>query len=176
MSEPALPDASRGEGGPRRSTASTSGRKLLRTLLRTLLYAWASPVTLVGLLLALLVRATGGTVRRVAGVVEASGGLLGGLFPRIHPRLHLLAVTLGHVVLAEHEESAERSRAHERVHVAQYERWGLLFPFLYFGSSAWALLTRRDPYRDNAFEREAFLAGLGEEGRPRGEGGDIVRA
>lgn len=153
-----------------------SPRPVAAALGRALLYAWASPVTLVGLLLALLVRATGGTVRRVSGVVEASGGLLVRLFPRIHPRLHLLAVTLGHVVLAEHEESAERSRSHERVHVAQYERWGLLFPLLYFGSSAWALLRRRDPYRDNAFEREAFLAGLGEEGRPRGEGGDIVRA
>lgn len=150
-------------------------RPLAARFLRGALYAWASPVTLVGLLVALLVRATGGTVRRVDGVVEASGGVLARLFPRVLPDLHLFALTLGHVVLAEHQESAERSRSHERVHVAQYERWGLLFPFLYLGASAWALLRRRDPYRDNPFERQAFLAGLGEETRPPRAEGDIVR-
>jgi len=66
------------------------------------------------------------------------------------------AITLGHVVLAQDQATLERSRIHERVHVRQYERWGLLFPLLYLGSSAGALLRGGNAYEDNHFEREAF--------------------
>lgn len=160
-------------GGAARPEGAAPAAARRSLLVRSLLYAWAGPVTLVGLGAALAVALSGGRVRVVDGVVEASGGLLSRLFPRMVPRLHLWAVTLGHVVLAEHAGSAERTRRHERVHVRQYEKWGLLFPLLYGASSARALLRGGDPYRDNAFEREAFA---GEEERVaaavagRGEG------
>ena len=47
-------------------------------------------------------------------------------------------------------------RAHERVHVRQYERLGALFFPLYVGSSLVQWLRGRDPYFDNHFEREAY--------------------
>ena len=47
------------------------------------------------------------------------------------------------------------SRSHERVHVAQYERWGLVFPLAYAASSLQALLRGQNAYRGNRFEKEA---------------------
>jgi len=65
------------------------------------------------------------------------------------------AMTLGHVVLGRDAAALERTRAHERVHVAQYERWGPLFIPAYLLVSAWLLARGRDPYADNPFERAA---------------------
>jgi len=56
-----------------------------------------------------------------------------------------------HAVLAEY-------RAHEHEHVRQYERWGVLFFFLYVGSSAALRLRGARPYWDNRFERQARAA------------------
>jgi hypothetical protein len=47
-------------------------------------------------------------------------------------------------------------RQHERVHVRQYERFGVFFFPLYLGSSGLQLMRGRNPYLDNAFEREAY--------------------
>jgi hypothetical protein len=65
-------------------------------------------------------------------------------------------MTFGHVVLGRDEHALAETRAHERVHVRQYERWGVLFLPAYLASSLWALLSGRHYYFDNAFEREAF--------------------
>jgi hypothetical protein len=66
------------------------------------------------------------------------------------------ALTLGHVVIGQDVPSLERCRDHELVHVAQYERWGILFIPAYFLSSAYEWVRGRDPYRENMFEREAY--------------------
>ncbi|MFY9550105.1 MAG: hypothetical protein WAU32_03050, partial [Thermoanaerobaculia bacterium] len=94
--------------------------------------------------------------RLVDGVLEIGGGALAGLLSRGLPGFPIGAITLGHVVLATDAGEHARCRAHERVHVHQYERWGILFPALYLASSAAALLRGASAYRDNAFEREAF--------------------
>ena len=122
-------------------------------------YFWAAPATLVGLSVAALGRATGGKVRRVDGVVEAHGGAVTWLLRYAVPlRGGALALTLGHVVLGRDAAALDRTRRHERAHVAQFERWGILF-FLAYGVAtvvAWARGQR--PYRDNAFERAAYDA------------------
>jgi hypothetical protein len=59
------------------------------------------------------------------------------------------------VIVGVDRAELKRSRAHEQVHVRQYERWGILFFPLYLGSSLGQLLRGRRPYRDNRFEREA---------------------
>jgi hypothetical protein len=59
-------------------------------------------------------------------------------------------------VLARDEAALDETRAHERVHVAQCERWGLLFVPAYLGASALAWLRGGDAYFDNVFEREAW--------------------
>jgi hypothetical protein len=74
------------------------------------------------------------------------------------------AVTLGHVVLGASVTALAETRAHERVHVAQCERWGPFFLPAYALASLWARLRGRDAYRDNPFEREAFAVETYEDG------------
>ncbi len=121
-------------------------------------YLWASPNTAVGLGFVLLARSTGGGVRVVDGVVEAWGGALSGLLRRAPIRGGARAMTIGHVVIGCDLVALDQTRAHERVHVRQYERWGPFFVLAYFGAGAWLLARGGDPYRDNPFEREAYAA------------------
>lgn len=120
-------------------------------------YLWALPTTAVGLLAVTCIWVSGGRVRWRDGIVEACGGAIGPLF-MTNPvvRGGIAAMALGHVVLAVDDEALRRTRAHERVHVQQAERWGPLFIPAYLAASAWQLWCGRDPYRDNPFEREAF--------------------
>jgi hypothetical protein len=69
------------------------------------------------------------------------------------------ALTLGHVVLGTNARQLEVSRSHERVHVMQYERWGLVFPVAYAASSLSAILRGKNAYRGNRFEKEANRRG-----------------
>lgn len=128
-------------------------------MFRLLLYLWPLPVTLLGTGLALLARASGGEWRRVAGVLEASGGwparVLHAGFPFSGP---VAAITLGHVVLGASRRDLDATRVHERAHVRQFERWGVLMLVLYPLAGAAAWLRGGDPYRDNRFEREARAA------------------
>ena len=66
------------------------------------------------------------------------------------------AMTLGHVVLGRDRQLLDATRAHERVHVRQCERWGPLFIPAYLIASALVLLRGGRPYEDNPFEREAY--------------------
>ena len=125
----------------------------------TLRYLWAGPVSALGALLAVTARLSGGGLAVRRGVLEAAGGWLEPALERVYPPMPIAAITLGHVVLARSAAELERTRAHERVHVRQYERWGVLFPLLYLGASLAARLAGGDAYRDNRFEREAFRAG-----------------
>lgn len=124
---------------------------------RVLIYLWALPNTLVGAVFLPLALASGGRARVVGGVLEISGGAVS-LFLR---RCTLLrggaaAMTLGHIVIARDQDCLDRSRAHERVHVRQCERWGPLFIPAYLGASLWRLCAGKRPYFDNPFEREAY--------------------
>jgi hypothetical protein len=90
-----------------------------------------------------------------AGVLEVT------LEPRRRPRdqvdlvLPFVAVTLGHVVIARSTADQRRLRAHESIHVAQYERWGPLFLVAYPAESMLQFLLGRRPYLDNRFEVQA---------------------
>lgn len=118
-------------------------------------YAWAAPNSIVGLALA-ATACVDGRVAVVDGVVEAQGGALRWLLRRFVPLVGgAAALTLGHVVLAADEQALERTRAHERVHVRQYERWGPLFLAAYALASLLAVARGRHFYFDNRFEREA---------------------
>ena len=66
------------------------------------------------------------------------------------------AMTFGHVILGVDQPTLDEWRAHERVHVAQAERWGPLFPVAYAAASAVAWERGEDPYLNNRFEIEAF--------------------
>jgi hypothetical protein len=64
-------------------------------------------------------------------------------------------ITLGRVILAVTEEELVRLREHERVHVRQYEWWGIFFFPAYLASSLWQLSRGRKIYWDNYFEVQA---------------------
>jgi hypothetical protein len=118
-------------------------------------YAWASPATLLGLLFALIARALGARAVVINGVIEVAGGRLGAILSHL-PGMRFRAITFGHVIIGIDHAALSDCRAHEQVHVRQYERWGLLFFPLYLGSSLWQLLRGRRPYWDNHFERQAY--------------------
>jgi len=119
-------------------------------------YAWASPYTVVGLVLGLLVILFGGRARVRRGALEFGGGKLGSHLSRLRPPFAFSAITLGHVVLGLDHATLAAVRAHEQVHVRQYERWGPLFVPAYLLSSLLELLRGRRPYLDNYFERQAY--------------------
>ncbi len=117
---------------------------------------WAFPATVLGLLVALMARASGGRAKPVDGVLEVAGGLPARLlnqgFPFSGP---VLAITLGHVVIGISEQALTQTRLHERAHVRQFERWGGLMLVLYPVAGLWVAMRGSDPYHDNPFERSA---------------------
>ncbi|MDW8322613.1 MAG: signal peptide prediction [Burkholderiales bacterium] len=124
--------------------------------MRWLPWLWALPYTLLGLLLGLLARAHLG---RDGWILEFRGGALDRL---LHPWAD--AIALGHVILARDTPSLDRLRAHERVHVRQYERLGPFFLPVYLALAAWTWLRGGHPYRDHPLEVEARA------GKVRGSG------
>jgi hypothetical protein len=130
----------------------------VRLVLLTLGIAWALPWTLLGLTAGLLGLFTGGSVQRVGKVIEFHGGLIDRVLHWVPIAGGASAMTLGHCVLGRTKADLVRSRRHELVHVAQYERWGPLFVPVYLACSAWLWLRGRDSYHDNPFEIEAYGA------------------
>jgi hypothetical protein len=118
-------------------------------------YAWAFPATLVGLVLAVVARALGASVVARDGVLEVGGGRLATVLHRLPQAFHFGAITFGHVIVGVDQKALDRSRAHEHVHVRQYERWGLFFFPAYLASSLQQLLRGKRFYDDNRFEKEA---------------------
>ena len=123
-----------------------------------LAYLWALPASLLGLLVA---AAAGyrSQASAVDGVLEIHGPALAWALRRLTPWCGgAAAITFGHVVLGRDRHALAATRAHERVHVRQYERWGPLFIPAYLAAAAWAWWRGGDAYYDNPFEREAFAA------------------
>jgi hypothetical protein len=117
-------------------------------------YLWAGPLTLSGLALATVVRVAGGRWVVRDGVVETSGWLAAYCLDR-HPIGRVAACAIGHVVIGRDNAALERTRAHEREHVRQAERWGVLFPLAYIADSLWQWMKGKNLYWDNRFERAA---------------------
>lgn len=122
--------------------------------MQPLLFIWASPATLLGLIVGTIGLATGGHARRVGRTLEFHGGFVTWLLARcpVNP----LALTLGHAILGRSGDALDRARPHELVHVRQYERWGPFFIPAYLLCSLVLFIRRRDPYRGNPFERQAY--------------------
>ena len=117
--------------------------------MKLLRYAWAFPVTALGLLAALLTLGTGGEIERRQGTLEVHGG-----FARWFLRylMGAQAMALGHVILGDAPWDLHAYRVHERVHVRQCEQWGPLFLPAYALASLWAWARGGHYYRDNWFE------------------------
>jgi hypothetical protein len=127
--------------------------------MRVWFYLWPLPVTLLGMLAVLIARSSGGVVQRVDGVLESAGGWPARVLQWGFPfGGAVAAITLGHVVVGVSLDALTKTRAHERAHVRQFERWGALLLVLYPLAGLIAWLRGGDPYRDNVFEREARAA------------------
>jgi hypothetical protein len=123
---------------------------------RTLVYAWAGPTTLVGLVAGGLTLATGGKVQVRRGALEFHGGFARWLLERRMVRAS--AMTLGHAIIGRNPHCLESSRDHEQAHVRQVERWGVAFLPAYVLASVWAHARGRHYYLDNWFEIDARRA------------------
>jgi hypothetical protein len=128
---------------------------------RALVYLWTLPTTTVGLIFLPFVRMSLGEPRGGMKIVDGVLELHGGMVAWFLRHCTLLpggasAMALGHVVLARDEQLLADTRAHERVHVRQAERWGPFFLPAYALASIIAWCRGQDPYRDNRFEREAY--------------------
>ena len=124
---------------------------MMRAFLRLAAYAWPLPYTLTGIGIGLVLC---GRFQRVQGVIEIHGPLIAHALKRCY--VPALAMTFGHVVLGQTAAALDITRAHERVHVRQYERWGIAFVPAYLAISAYLYLRGRDGYRENPFEVEAY--------------------
>lgn len=114
---------------------------------------WAFPNTLLGLVLAVGARLSGGRWHVRDGVLAVSGGLLA---PLLRSRVfRAYGLTLGHVVLGADPASLDLVWLHELRHVRQYELWGPFFLPAYALSSLFAWARGGHYYRDNRFEIDA---------------------
>lgn len=138
---------------------SPYNKTLKHKLVRFVAYFWALPASLIGSAFVLLALLTGGKAKLNSGVWEAWGGWPGRRLASGLPFSGAVAaITFGHVVLGACQDSVCATRRHEREHVRQYERWGVLFfpAYLLAGLKVW--LKGGNPYRDNAFEIAARKA------------------
>jgi hypothetical protein len=119
---------------------------------------WAGPCSAVGLLLVVPALLLGGSARRIRGTLEVSWRADDAAPAWWERHLPFSAITFGHVIIGASPVRLAELRNHERVHVRQYERWGILFLVAYPLSSMVQLLKGRRPYWDNRFEVEAYAA------------------
>jgi hypothetical protein len=123
--------------------------------LRVAKLLWASPCSVVGVLLAAVTVALGGRAVCRRGALEVTYRQRLAGCGKLARALPFRGIVFGHVILAVTDEELRRIGPHERVHVAQYERWGPLFFPAYGLSSLWQLLRGRSPYWYNHFEVQA---------------------
>ena len=137
-------------------------RMFITVPLRILAIIWASPYTLLGVLIGLVGVCTGGHARIRGRVIEFHGGGVKWLLQRLFFGEGAMAFTLGHTVLGQTDAALDVCRDHELVHVRQFERWGPLMGPAYLGCCLVLWLMGRRPYRDNPFQRQAYDQGGGE--------------
>lgn len=133
--------------------ATTADLKAKMKVLQTL---WTLPNSLLGIGVGFLGILTGGDVQVRFGCIEFHGGAVTWALKRMPVGAGALAMTLGHTILGQNQRALEIAREHEHVHVRQFERWGPLFIPAYLTASAWLWINRRDCYRENPFEIEAY--------------------
>jgi hypothetical protein len=119
-------------------------------------FVWASPYTILGLVIGGIGLCTGGHARIRGRTVEFYGGATKWFVRRLPHGASTRGFTLGHAILGQTAEGLDLARPHELVHVRQFERWGLFMGPAYVLSSIVLWIAGRDWYRDNPFEREAY--------------------
>ncbi len=140
----------------RKRRSRTFGADFKLFTMRFIRYFWAFPLTFFGVLPAFLVWAFRGRICLHSGAIEVFGPFADYVLQR--KPFNFAAVTIGHIIIARDADCCARTRTHEREHVRQGERWGVLFPFAYCGAGFWQTLLGRRFYWDNPFEIAARKA------------------
>ena len=113
------------------------------------------PCTGIGVILAVPVLLAGGKARRAGPAIEVylheGSARAGGAYRR----LPFSAITFGHVIIGIGSSELDCLRAHELVHVRQYEWLGPLFLALYPLASLVALVRGKGIHAGNYFEVQA---------------------
>ena len=119
-------------------------------------FLWASPYTLLGLIVGATGLCTGGKAQLRGRTLEFHGGATRWFVTHLPGGQFTLAFTLGHTILGQTEAALDIARDHELVHVRQYEAWGPLMGPAYLLCSLLLWIAGKRPYRDNPFERQAY--------------------
>ncbi|MGN6389674.1 MAG: hypothetical protein ACTHL1_09195 [Burkholderiaceae bacterium] len=117
--------------------------------------AWASPLTLFGLLIAApAILAPSGRIFRVRQTTPALlvTGPVAERLLALHPVGNVIAMAVGHLVLARQSRLLPHVLRHELAHVRQAARWGIAFPVAYSAAGLWQKLRGRSAYWNNPFE------------------------
>ncbi len=122
---------------------------------RTARLLWAAPCSAIGLVLAVVPLALGGSAAWHRGALEVTYRHDQAGCGKLADALPFRGIVFGHVILAVTAQELAWIGPHERVHVDQYERWGPLFLPAYGLSSLWQWLHGRSPYWYNHFEVQA---------------------
>ena len=120
---------------------------------------WALPVTLPALFCAALFCTRRASLQYREGAFDCSGPSVARALEWLPTNGRVSAITIGHVIFSRDDDTAVKWCAHERIHVRQYERWGVFFPLAYAAASAIAWSKGERAYYDNVFEREARQQG-----------------
>lgn len=130
--------------------------KVTRFIAKAVAVVWACPYSLLGICIGSIGMLSGGHGRFRDGAIEFFEGGTGWFVRRLPTGQNTAGFTLGHVILGQTAKGLEQVGKHERVHVRQFERWGLLMGPAYLLASAWVWQRGLDAYRDNPFEIEAY--------------------
>lgn len=130
-----------------------------RFVLKLVHILWASPYSLLGLLIGGCGLPFGSRGRIRDGAVEFYGGPVAWCVRHLPTGPTTAGITLGHVILGQTDAGLVCVGKHERVHVRQFELWGPLMGPAYLLASAWQWGCGRNAYRDNPFEVEAYKEG-----------------
>lgn len=115
-------------------------------------FVWPLPFTLLAGVVVCLFMPLGVTLTVRDRSIQASGPGCAMLLKVLVPWMNVSGLTIGHVVIYRTRDDAAVLHAHEIVHVRQWERWGIIFPWAYATASLVATLQGGHYYRDNAFE------------------------
>src|SRR5947199_9724921 len=97
----------------------------MHALLIVLGILWASPYTLVGLLIGFIGLCTGGKARIRGRTNEFYEGGTKWFVTHMPHGQFTMALTLGHTILGQPDAALDICRDHELVHVRQFERWSV---------------------------------------------------
>lgn len=128
----------------------------MKSLWKLCKIAWASPYSLLGILIGIAGMLTGGKARFRSGAVEFYGGSTRWCVCRLPTGKSTMGITLGHVILGQDAAGLARAEQHERVHVRQFELWGPFMGPAYLLASLWVWCRGGNAYYDNPFELEAY--------------------